>query len=68
MVPQVRKISSVPHAGATTLQAITDDTQSLTARVQAIEVKSEKTQTALRNVPDDVGSRLDWLSGQLGNL
>ena len=64
---QVQKIPSthLTHS-AHTLQAISQKAHAIDARIETLKVQSQKAQDALKNVPEDTVSRLDWLNAQLG--
>lgn len=66
MIPQVRKVSSIHITHRQdTLEAISKKAHSINARVEFLHHEAERLNSLLQNVPEDVGSRLDWLNRQL---
>ena len=65
---QVHKIAAahVTHRPQT-LQAISQKAHAIDSRIEVIRSQANKAQEALRNVPEDTVSRLQWLQQQLSN-
>ncbi len=72
MIPRVlpvsRQLSSVPQTHRlSTLRAIADKTHAMTERIEFLNVEGHRVRDALREMPEDVDSRLTWLNSRLNS-
>ncbi len=70
MIPKVnlsaRQLSSVPQTHRTaTLRAIADKTHAMTEEIKILAAQGTRMGEILAQIPEDAGSRLDWLNRQL---
>lgn len=66
VIPGSRQLSSTPQTHRTaTLRAIAEKTHAMTERIEYLKVEGQRTRDLLQHMPDDVDSRLAWLSSRL---
>ena len=66
MIPQIRKVSSVPQTHRdTTLRAIAGKAHDITARIERLRSEGDRFRQALQDAPEQ--NRLAWLNAQLHN-
>jgi hypothetical protein len=61
-----RQLSSVPTTHRPqVLQAISDKVHSVTAEIKYLQAEGHKLRDLVRDCPDDVHSKLDWIQSRL---